>query len=313
MIRSGRIKGVTAGKDAGDVVVVKQITDGYVPYEGAITSVNLGSNNLVVGGAGATSQRQLRAGTSTSWIDIGEWTAANSLSAMYFNQATPGTTNYGILSDGATLILNAPLTGNNVSLRSANTVIATYCGQPTSAGGGSINYGALTVTGAVASAPITKLTIAGNSIQFLTGALTTQEEVFGSKPTYSFLAASVLTNASFIRLQAPTGGTNATLTHSAAIYIPASSVANTTNGYGIRVFATTAATNNYAAFFGGNSVVLSDAALATNATRGFTYIPTCAGIPSGVPAAETGTAAMVYDSTNNKLYVYGGGIWNIMN
>jgi len=55
------------------------------------------------------------------------------------------------------------------------------------------------------------------------------------------------------------------------------------------------------------NVVCSDAALATNATNGFLYIPTCAGTPTGVPTAFTGTVAMVFDTTNNKLYIYDGG------
>ena len=58
--------------------------------------------------------------------------------------------------------------------------------------------------------------------------------------------------------------------------------------------------------FTGQNIVLSSAALATNATSGFTYIPTCAGTPTGVPTAYTGTVAMVYDTTNNKLYIYNG-------
>lgn len=54
------------------------------------------------------------------------------------------------------------------------------------------------------------------------------------------------------------------------------------------------------------SVVTSAGALATNATDGFLYIPTCAGTPTGTPTAQTGTVALVYDTTNNKLYVYNG-------
>lgn len=56
------------------------------------------------------------------------------------------------------------------------------------------------------------------------------------------------------------------------------------------------------------SVAFNDAALATNATKGFVMIPSCAGIPTGVPAdIPSGQIPMVYDSTNNKLYVYNGG------
>ncbi len=55
------------------------------------------------------------------------------------------------------------------------------------------------------------------------------------------------------------------------------------------------------------SVILADTVLATTATDGFTYVPTCAGIPTGVPTGQLGTAPVVYDTTDNKLYVYNGG------
>lgn len=47
-------------------------------------------------------------------------------------------------------------------------------------------------------------------------------------------------------------------------------------------------------------------ALATTATSGHIYFPTCAGTPTGVPAAFTGRAAAVYDTTANKLWIYNG-------
>ncbi len=50
-------------------------------------------------------------------------------------------------------------------------------------------------------------------------------------------------------------------------------------------------------------------ALATTATDGFLYIPSCAGTPTGVPTAVTGVVPLVYDSTNNILYVRSGGSW----
>lgn len=62
------------------------------------------------------------------------------------------------------------------------------------------------------------------------------------------------------------------------------------------------------------SVLLAVAgALGTTATDGFTYIPTCAGTPTGVPTTQTGMRAMVWDSTNFKLYVYDNSVWNAMN
>lgn len=50
-------------------------------------------------------------------------------------------------------------------------------------------------------------------------------------------------------------------------------------------------------------------ALATSATNGFFYVPTCAGTPTGVPTTKTGFAPVVVNTTNNKLYFYSGGAW----
>ena len=47
-------------------------------------------------------------------------------------------------------------------------------------------------------------------------------------------------------------------------------------------------------------------ALATNATTGFVYLPTCAGTPTGVPTGISGRVAVVYDTSNDILYVYNG-------
>lgn len=55
-----------------------------------------------------------------------------------------------------------------------------------------------------------------------------------------------------------------------------------------------------------NVVCGSQAAVATNATNGFLYIPTCAGTPTGVPTSFTGKVALIFDTTNNELYLYNG-------
>jgi hypothetical protein len=54
------------------------------------------------------------------------------------------------------------------------------------------------------------------------------------------------------------------------------------------------------------STVLQTAALVTTATEGFVYIPTSAGAPTGVPTTQTGTVAMEYDTTNDRLRIYNG-------
>lgn len=57
----------------------------------------------------------------------------------------------------------------------------------------------------------------------------------------------------------------------------------------------------------GECVTQLAGALLTTATTGDLYIPTCAGTPTGVPTGYSGTVAMRFDTTNNKLYFYNGG------
>ncbi len=59
----------------------------------------------------------------------------------------------------------------------------------------------------------------------------------------------------------------------------------------------------------GSVVAGGSVALATTATDGFLYVPTCAGTPTGTPTAITGMAPIVVDTTNNKLYFYSGAQW----
>jgi hypothetical protein len=63
------------------------------------------------------------------------------------------------------------------------------------------------------------------------------------------------------------------------------------------------------AFDGTRNVTIGAGALATTATNGFLYVPTCAGTPTGTPTAKSGFAPIVVDTTNNKLYFYSTGVW----
>ena len=62
-----------------------------------------------------------------------------------------------------------------------------------------------------------------------------------------------------------------------------------------------------------NQILGVEAALATTATDGFTYLPTCAVVPTVTPTAITGKVPVVIDSTNNKMYIYSGGAWVALN
>ena len=68
-------------------------------------------------------------------------------------------------------------------------------------------------------------------------------------------------------------------------------------------------TVDYLNLDGNGSVTIGSNNVATNATNGFLYVPTCAGTPTGTPTAKSGYAPIVVNTTNNKLYFYSGGAW----
>ena len=57
------------------------------------------------------------------------------------------------------------------------------------------------------------------TVQFATGALTTQRAVSISAPTYGFVGASTITNAATVHIDAPSAGTNATITGSFGLWV----------------------------------------------------------------------------------------------
>jgi hypothetical protein len=104
-------------------------------------------------------------------------------------------------------------------------------------------------------------------------------------------------------------------------FIPAASISAVVDGTpgtndmpGRLVFSTTAdgaatSTERMRITSAGNIVAGGSAALATTASNGFLYVPTCAGTPTGTPTTITGMAPIVVDTTNNKLYFYSNSAW----
>lgn len=60
----------------------------------------------------------------------------------------------------------------------------------------------------------------------------------------------------------------------------------------------------------GDAVLLAAGGLATTATSSFPYMPSCAGVPTGVPNAFANLQPFVYDRTNDDFYVYNAG-WHV--
>jgi hypothetical protein len=61
----------------------------------------------------------------------------------------------------------------------------------------------------------------------------------------------------------------------------------------------------------GNVIIGAGTSLGTTATNGFLCIPTCSGPPTGNPVGvPLGNVPLVYDTTNNRLYIRTpGGSW----
>lgn len=89
-------------------------------------------------------------------------------------------------------------------------------------------------------------------------------------------------------------------------------VASTTNPNN---FPTSGSTNDYTNLSlqpnSGNVIIGSGSSLGTTATNGFLCIPTCSGPPTGNPVGvPTGNVPLIYDTTNNRLYMRTpGGTW----
>lgn len=86
------------------------------------------------------------------------------------------------------------------------------------------------------------------------------------------------------------------------------------SSYGFKIATGGLATTNERFSIDANgNIICGRIALATTATNGFFYAPSCAGLPTGVPTTVTGRIPIVVDSTNNKMYIYSGGAWVALN
>ncbi len=60
----------------------------------------------------------------------------------------------------------------------------------------------------------------------------------------------------------------------------------------------------------GNTVIGTGTSLTTTASEGHLFIPTCSGAPTGIVTSPfSGVVPLVYDTTNNRLYIRIGSTW----
>jgi len=215
---------------------------------------NTGQWNLGNGVANpSTTVGLLRLGQGTSITDIGQ--VAGGVGGIWFSTGiTPSAVNFNISGSQTFLSLNAPSSsgvinfmtngGNRMTMGHTSISFA-----PAPAGAGAIQNFTFTAAShssqtANTNIPIFKVT--GTTTSKIGASDAVQYFNWFTSNTISYSSASTLTlgaNAVFEYMQ---GGTNATITTSAAIYVPTLALTNTGTSYGIYVNAASGATNNYA-------------------------------------------------------------------
>lgn len=190
---------------------------------GTSGTLQIGTTDLVnIGNATTTSQRLVRIGQNTAWIDIGSQSGSTARPAIYLNTTTPDTTNYALSCHQTTG--NTYLNGKSGTQILVNGgIVTTYSTNQVSfavnaAGGSTINY-QFTVpnnTALTASTEVPIFKIIGGNNTWPTGAITNQRWSWITANTANFSAASIITNSYGLYVEAATAGTNATITNNYA-------------------------------------------------------------------------------------------------
>lgn len=113
-----------------------------------------------------------------------------------------------------------------------------------------LSFTGYSATGSTASTEINRVLFTTDGRQWATGAITTQREFLITAPTYSFVAASTITNAATLAVTAaPTAGTNATITNAYSIWSQSGGVRfDDGTGY-LRILAVPTITTTVGLFF----------------------------------------------------------------
>jgi hypothetical protein len=195
-------------------------------------TIQIGTTDLVnIGNKTTTSQRLVRIGQDTAWLDIGSLVGSTSNGAIFFNQNTPSISNSALYGNTTGTVLNATGTVSmSLSITPIITVssVGTTTINPVSSSSGAVTgltFTAAANTNQTLGTNIPNFRVNGANKQWATGALATQYFNYFTANTVSFVGASTATNVYGLYVEAATAGTNATIT------------------------------NNYAAGFGGNILI----------------------------------------------------------
>lgn len=200
--------------------------------------------------------------------------------AGYFT-ASGGTNNYaGIFANGSVGIgITAPTAFTHI----VQPVVTT--GSPTAF---LVTGGAHTTLTASTEAIDININL-NRTVQFATGALTTQRAMVIQAPAYGFVGSSTITTAATLAITgAPARATNSVITNTHALLIQAGAVGTASNSYGLTVNAQTGATTNYAAAFLGGRLQVGNATTSIGSLMNM------------VSADTSGTSTTLYGQATNS-------------
>jgi hypothetical protein len=295
-------------------------TSGGIPYFSSTTAMTssalLAANALMVGGGAGAAPSTITTGTGVvTALGVNTGTAG----AFVVNGGALGTPSSGTVTNltgtasiniNGTVGATTPNTGAFTTLSASSTVsgtgFSTYLASPPAIGGTTAAAGSFTTL--TTSSTVTLNGGTANGVAYLNGS-----KVLTSGSAVTFDGSSTF---------AVNGTANAILKVN-AVYGSGASIIDLTasgstaqdtrivggGGSTSNIAFNTSSTERMRIDASGNVVAGGSAALATTATNGFLYVPTCAGTPTGTPTAITGMAPIVVNTTNNKLYFYSGGAW----
>lgn len=276
-------------------------TSGAVNITGGTSTNGSGGGVAIAGGLGGSASSTYNGG------DIGLTGGHGTASATAFGGAVTiaGGNSLATAGHGIVLIKNGTNAGSNAPSQITVSTAISVTGSTGQVGG--VAGGAVTITGGSA----------GNGTTTTGGTVTITGGTAGSGNAASVAGAVLVKGgpggniagspAGTATLQGGAGTATGTGSAGANAIVQGGNAGGSGNNKGGDVRLTPGTATGTGAV--GHVVTNGGAvALSTSATGGFLTIPTCAGIPTGTPAnVPAGNVALVFDSTNNNLYVYNAG------
>ena len=293
-----------AGRGAGQTIASGNLT---------LTTGNLTVTAGVISAPGGQSNAE-RYGAASSVTGSGATAlgngAAAGASSVSIGRACTGTGSLSVAVgvSAGTSTFNSAIAIGNLATVTADTGIA--LGKSASAGSGSLALGSNAVAGNISSIALGNGATTNADNQLAIGGTAggrIDATYFGkgpvnAAPTATSLNATGGSGTDIAGASLTLAGGRGTGTGAGGSLLFQTAPAGTT-GTGLNTLATRLTIDQR------GNIVPGTAALATTATDGFLYLPTCAGTPTGVPTAYTGRVPVLFDTTGLKIWAYTGGAW----